>query len=105
MVEMKASLMPLSSVLLQNLVSTVEMREIWTEEKMLEKWMEFERAITEAQSELGMIPKEAAEEILEKCTLEFLTPMKVKEVQKTVGHLIVSFIKAFRKKSPTCSTV
>ena len=92
LIKMKGNLMPFSSVMLQNLVSTPEMREIWTEEKMLEKWMEFERAITEAQAKLGMIPKDAAEEILMKCRLEYLKPVQVQEVQKTVGHLMVSFM-------------
>ena len=90
-------LMPFSSVLLRNTFSTPEMREIWTEDNMVQKWLEWEGAITESQGELGMIPKDMAEEIAKKCSVEYLTPGMIAEVKETVVHLIVSTIKAFRE--------
>lgn len=90
-------LLPFSSVLLRNTFSTQEMREVWTEENMVQKWLEWEGAISESQGELGMIPKDAAQEIVKKCSVEYLTPEMIAEVKETVVHLIVSTIKSFRK--------
>jgi len=89
-------LMPFASLLLQDMVSTSEMRDVWTEENMIQKWMDVERAITEAQAELGMIPQHAAKMILEKLSLEHLTIELINEKKKTLGHIMVSFLKAFR---------
>ena len=45
---------------------TPEMRRVWEEENKLEKMLKVEAALAKAQAELGLIPKEAAEEINKK---------------------------------------
>ena len=90
-------LMPFTSLLLEDMVSTPEMREVWTEEKMIRKWIDVERAITGAQAELGMIPKEAAEKILAKLSLDHLRIERINERRETIVHLMVAFLKAFRE--------
>jgi adenylosuccinate lyase len=90
------TLIPFVSVLLQDMVSTPEMQEIWSEENTIQKWIDVERAITDTQKELGMIPEYAANLILEKLSLEHLTIELINEKRKTVGHLMVSFLKAFK---------
>ncbi len=89
--------MPFTSLLLQDMVGTPEMRELWTEENMIRKWIDVERAITDAQAGLGMIPREAAETILEKLSLEHLPVEQINEQRETIVHLMVSFLKAFRE--------
>lgn len=89
--------MPYTSLLLQDMVSTPEMREIWTEENMIQKWIDVERAITEAQAELGMIPECAAGEIGARLSLEHLHIDEINRRRETVVHLMVSFLKAFRE--------
>lgn len=42
---------------------TPEMKKVWEEETKLQKMLEVEAALAMAEAELGMIPKEAAEEI------------------------------------------
>jgi len=90
-------LMPFTSLLLQDMVGTPEMRELWTEENMIQEWIDVERAVTDAQAELGMIPKDAAETIRERLSLEHLPVEKINERRETVVHLMVSFLKAFRE--------
>jgi adenylosuccinate lyase len=84
-------------VLLQNAYGTPEMRKVWTEENMVQKWLEYEKAITLEMASLGMIPKDAAEDIAAKSTIKHLTPQMIAEFKADAGHLIVSFIKAFAK--------
>jgi adenylosuccinate lyase len=85
------------SVLLQNAYGSADMRRIFHERNMVQKWMDFESAISQVQAELGLIPKEAADEITRKSTLEHLTPEMINEFKVDAGHLIVSLIKAFAK--------
>jgi len=42
--------------------TTAEMGSVWKEENKFKKWLEVEKAVCRAQSELGIIPKIAAEE-------------------------------------------
>jgi adenylosuccinate lyase len=88
---------PFGSILLEDMVSTPEMRAIWTEDNMIAKWIEVEKAITSAQAELGMVPKEAAEVICQRLSLQYLTPELIRKKKETYGHVMVSFIKAFRE--------
>lgn len=85
------------SVLLQNAYGSADMRRIFHERNIVQKWMDFESAIAQVQAELGVIPKDAADEITRKSTLEYLTPEMINEFKVDAGHLIVSLIKAFAK--------
>ncbi|MBW2146350.1 MAG: adenylosuccinate lyase family protein [Deltaproteobacteria bacterium] len=85
------------SILLQNAYGSADMRRIFHERNMVQKWMDFESAISQVQAELGLIPQEAADEITRKSTLEHLTPEMINEFKVDAGHLIVSLIKAFAK--------
>lgn len=89
--------MPFGSLLFQSIVSTPEMRSVWSEENTLSKWIEVEKAITLSQAELGLIPADAARTITENLTLERITAKKIQEKREEVGHLMVAFLKVFRE--------
>jgi len=84
-------------VLLQNAYGTPEMRKVWTEQNMVQKWLDYEKVIALEMANLGMIPRDAADEIASKSTTEHLTPEMIAEFKADTGHLIVSLIKAFAK--------
>lgn len=84
-------------VLLQNAYGTPEMRKVWTEQNMVQKWLDYEKVIALEMANLGMIPVNAADEIASKSTTEHLTPEMIAEFKADVGHLIVSLIKALAK--------
>jgi adenylosuccinate lyase len=90
-------MIPFASVLLGGVVSTDEMQAIWSESNLLEKWILVERTITECQAELGMIPAEAAADILASLTVERISPEAVLREARKSGHLIVAFLRAFRE--------
>jgi adenylosuccinate lyase len=39
---------------------------------MVQKWLDFEAAITSEQVRLGLVPKAAADDIISKCTVKHL---------------------------------
>ena len=88
--------MPFGAILFRAMVSTREMCEIWSEENTIAKWIEVEKAIAAAQAKLEMIPSLAAEEICRSLDVHTLSPTLIREQKQSVGHLMVSFLKAAR---------
>jgi adenylosuccinate lyase len=91
------AIMPLGSLLFQGMVSTPEMQAIWSEQNTVQKWMDVEAAITRAQMDLGMIPKDAGEQIIAHLNLERFPIEKIVAKKQLHEHLMVSFLKAFRE--------
>lgn len=83
--------------LLANAFGTPAMREVWTEENMVQKWLDMEVAITIATAKVGIISKENAEGIIKNSKVDIVTPQMIADVKSGAAHLIVSFIKAFDK--------
>jgi len=81
----------------QDSYSTPEMREIWTEKNMVQKWLDCEKAIVLEMANLNLLSPEIANEIASKSSTEYLTPAMIAEVLQETKHLGVSFVKAFAK--------
>lgn len=73
---------------------TEEMREIWETDNKLQKMLEVEAALAEAEADLDMIPKDAALEIKSKASIEFVTSKRVSEIEAETNHDIASIVKA-----------
>lgn len=72
-----------------------EMRDIFTEENKLLMWLKVEAALSSAHAAMGTIPKEAAEEINRKASLEFVKLERVKEIENEIHHDLMAMVKAF----------
>lgn len=68
-----------------------EMGEIWTVENRFRKMLEVEIAVAQAQSELGIIPKEAYESIKAKSKFKV---ERILEIEKTTKHDVIAFVSA-----------
>ena len=84
-----------SYVMLQNAYGTPEMRKIWEEENMVQKWLDYEAVITSEQVKLGLVPKWAGDDIISKSTVKHLPPQVVAQWKGETGHIMVGCIKAF----------
>jgi len=84
-----------SYFIMRDSYGTPEMRKIWEEENIVQKWLDYEAVITSVQVKLGLIPKEAGDDIISKSTVKHLPPQVVAKKKAEVGHIIVSFIKEF----------
>lgn len=86
---------------LQDVVSRYgsdSMREIFSEKTRIEKMLNVEAALAKALAELGEIPKEAADVILQKAKVEFVTPQRVKELERKFKHDIVALVNALAEQ-------
>ncbi|WP_313469387.1 lyase family protein, partial [Carnobacterium sp.] len=68
-------------------------KELLTKEEKYRTWLEVEVALAQAQAEYGIIPLEAAEEIVEKGKLENLDFEKMDRIYQKIGHGFVPFLK------------
>ncbi len=74
--------------------ATEEMLRIFSEEAKIQRWLKVEAALAEAQAELGIIPKEAAEEISKKANLNFVSIKRIKEIEERIDHDLLAVVNA-----------
>jgi adenylosuccinate lyase len=73
---------------------TEEMRQIWSENQMLQRWLNIEVVLAEVQAELKVIPPEAAREIKEKARVELVDKAAIKKEYGKTGHSLVPLLRA-----------
>lgn len=66
-----------------------EMGAIWNDENKYRIWLEIETLASEAQADLGVIPREAAETIRAKGNFDV---QRVLEIEKTTKHDVIAFL-------------
>ena len=71
-----------------------EIREIFDEKSVVESWLMFEGILAETQGELGIIPKDAANEIKTKATLEHVKLERIAEIYRKTKLASVATIRA-----------
>ena len=83
---------------------TPEMRRIFEEESRLQKILDVEAAAAYAHAQLGNIPKEVAEEIIEKANIQYVKIERCKEIDKQINHDLMAVVKALTEVcSPSAS--
>jgi adenylosuccinate lyase len=78
---------------LQHLWGTEELRTIFSEENRVQKWLDFEAALAEAQAELEIIPASAAREIVAKAKVANIDITKMSEEIRRIKHSLVPALK------------
>lgn len=73
---------------------TEEMRNVWDNVNKLQKMLEVESALAQAEALLNIIPEEAAFEIKRKASTKYVTPERVAEIERETNHDIASIVKA-----------
>ena len=76
--------------------STPELRQIFDEKAKYQRWLDFEAALAQVQGELGVIPREAAQEIASKAKLENLDLDEIREAYLTSRNSLMPLIKGLR---------
>jgi adenylosuccinate lyase len=75
---------------------TNEMKAIWSQERKLNYLLRVEVALSKAEAELGVIPKEAADQIEEAAGQITLT--RVAEIEEEIHHDIMAVVEAIAEK-------
>ena len=73
---------------------STEMNRLFDEEARLVKWLQVEGALAWAQGQLGLIPPEAAREIVRKASTRFVKLERVKEIEKKIDHDLMAAVRA-----------
>lgn len=88
----------LDFLILGNNFSTSEMRAIWSEQNRLEKQVDVEVALAKAESELGVIPTDVADEIVKKADASKLSLQQIADEAAKAKHSLMSTINALQKQ-------
>lgn len=70
------------------------MRKFFTEEAVLQKWLEVESALAFAHAEAGNIPINVSAEIMKKATIEYVKLANVKLFEAETRHDVMAMVKA-----------
>src|SRR3954454_18888719 len=65
------------------------MRQLWSEERKFQIWLEIETLACEAMAELGQIPAEDAAEIRKKARFSIA---EIAEIEKRTNHDVIAFL-------------
>lgn len=87
----------IDSVLFRDQFGTQRMREIFSDETTVQRWLDVESALAKVQGEMGIIPKAAAEEIQRKCLVENIDLPELKAEMDRTAHPIVPLLRAMKK--------
>lgn len=66
-----------------------KMGQIWEDENKYNKWLQIEKAVALSQSELGIIPQKAAEDINMKASFDIKT---ILEIEEKTNHDVIAFL-------------
>ena len=83
-------------VIFRQIFGSDEAKAIFDEMGVVESWLMFEGALADVQAELGIIPKEAGEEIVRKAKVENLSLDKIAHYFKETSLVSVALIKALK---------
>ena len=87
---MPASL--IDSAVFRDIFSTEAMRAVFSDETRVQKYLDFESALARAQARLGIIPKEAAEEICRHCYAAEIDLGKLKSQTERIGYPVLPVV-------------
>jgi 3-carboxy-cis,cis-muconate cycloisomerase len=75
-----------------DMFSDARMRDVWSDENRTAKYLDIERALAKVQGALGIIPAEAAEEIVRNCELSQIDWVKLKAKTEQIGYPIIAVV-------------
>jgi len=71
-----------------------EMRRIFDEKNRLERMLEVEAALAWAHNQVGNVPKEDAQKIVEKASTKHVKLERVKEIENEIRHDVMALVRA-----------
>jgi 3-carboxy-cis,cis-muconate cycloisomerase len=82
----------IDSAVFRDIFSTEAMRRVFSDENRVQKYLDFEGALARAQARLGIIPKEAAEEIVRHCNAAEIDMAKLKAQTEKIGYPVLPVV-------------
>ncbi len=82
----------IDSAVFRDIFSTESMRRVFSDESRVQKYLDFEAALARAQARLGIIPKQAAEEICRHCNAAEIDLGKLKTQTERIGYPVLPVV-------------
>ncbi|MPZ40076.1 MAG: 3-carboxy-cis,cis-muconate cycloisomerase [Rhizobiales bacterium] len=82
----------LDSNVFKDIFTTAEMRHVFSDEYRVSCYLEIEAALARVQGRMGIIPQEAADEIIRKCKVENIDFAKLKTATERIGYPILGVV-------------
>jgi len=82
----------IDSSIFQGIFTTDAMRQVWSDENRTAKYVEVEKALAVVQGRLGLIPKEAADEIVSHCRIEEIDMARLRQQTERIGYPILGVV-------------
>src|SRR6202167_632361 len=80
------------SAVFRDIFSTEAMRRVFSDENRVQKYLDFEGALARAQGRLGIIPREAADEINRHCNVAEIDFAKLKTQTERIGYPVLPVV-------------
>jgi 3-carboxy-cis,cis-muconate cycloisomerase len=87
----------LDSAVFRDIFTTPAMREVWSDENRVQKYLDFEAALARAQARLGIIPKNACEEIVKHCDAKLIDMATLKTATEKIGYPVLPVVQQLVK--------
>ena len=87
----------LDSAVFRDVFTTPAMRQVWSDENRVQKYLDFEAALAKAQGRLKIIPQEAADEIVRHCDAKLIDMAKLKEATERIGYPVLPVVQQLVK--------
>lgn len=87
----------MDSELYRGIYVTEEMKKVFSDESLLQKWLDSWVALAKAEAEVGLIPKEAAQQIANKANYESIDMKTIREGIVDTTHPLIVQIREFTK--------
>ena len=82
----------IDSSIFQGIFTTDAMRQVWSDEHRTSKYVEIERALAIVQGRLGLIPQEAADEIVSHCRMDQIDMARLRQQTERIGYPILGVV-------------
>src|SRR5258706_2875649 len=82
----------IDSAIFQGIFATDAMRQVWSEENRTQKSLDVEAALARVQGRLGLIPQEAADEIVSHCRLDQIDMARLRQQTERIGYPILGVV-------------
>ncbi len=89
---MKPNASVFDSAIYADIFSAQPMREIWSDGTRIQRYLDVERALAKIQGDMGIIPKEAADEIARHCHVEAMDFGKLKQATEHIGYPVLPVV-------------
>ena len=87
----------IDSSIFQGIFSSDAMRQVWSDENRTQKYLDIERALAVVQGRLGLIPQEAADEIVSHCELTQIDMALLRQQTERIGYPILGVVSQLNK--------